>query len=651
MGYTVPQMKEALYKAHTSGNQEHARLIAATLRREIDRQSTDEGAKWDLQQGIQPVSPETIIKQPEAEQPGFIDKALGVGEAALTTATGATTGFLTGAGRAVGQLGKEIVQGNYGSNEAAQRVQQAMSEGMQSGTYMPKTQSGMQNVEAIGEATEVLGALPPVMAEAQLISSAARQAAGYAPVFRQNAKTATQRLNESIAPIAQKAKQTLTRSPSSPDGGLSVGAAQNTKATVRKSEADGLMVPIRLTQGEADREDFTQRRFEEETAKTDAGAALRERRAESNLRLQQNFDAMIDDVGSNLSEDLPELGDFVVSNLRNSAAKSKKEYKAQYTKAKESGGLDANIDLNPVAQYLNDNRAGRGENSIMNKVQRQLEVLEIGKGDFTNGSLSIGDSKSPSGNITINQAEDVRRFINKYVDNTDPNDLRVASELKGIIDGITENAGNKAWQAAHKLRRGHAQNFENVSLIKNLIGTRKGTEERVIAVEDVLNKVVTSAGAKRDNLTHLRKLLLDSGEDGEQAWREVQGGTLAYLREKSLNAGSDTQGTKYFSHAKFKNAIASLRKSGKTEILFSPKVRQNLDLLEQVSEYVMSAPSGVINSSNTATVLGFIADMALLGSTGVPVPVVSATKAFTQHIKDRKLKAKINKALGVENEK
>lgn len=650
MGYTVPQMKDALYQAHKSGNQEHARLIAATIRRELDRQATDDGAKWDLQQGIQPVAPETIIKQPEAEEPGFIDKALGVGEAALTTATGATTGFLSGAGRAVGQLGKEIMQGNYGSNEAAQRVQQAMTEGMQSGTYMPKTASGQNTVEAVGEATEFLGALPPVMAEAQLISSAARQAAGYAPVFRQNAKTATQRLNESIAPVAAKVTESFSRSQQN-DPGLSVGAAQNSKATVRKSEAEGLMVPVRLTQGEADREDFTQRRFEEETAKTEAGAALRERRAESNLRLQQNFDAMIDDVGSNLSEDLPELGDFVVSNLRNSAAKSKKEYKAQYKKAKESGGLDANIDLNPLAQYLNDNRAGRGENSIMNKVQRQLEVLEIGKGDFTDGSLSIVNAKNPSGNITINQAEDVRRFINKYVDNTDPNDLRVASELKNIIDGITENAGNKAWQAAHKLRRGHAQNFENVSLIKNLIGTRRGTEERVIAVEDVLNKSVLAGSAKRDNLTHLRKLLLDSGEEGEQAWREIQGGTLAYLREKSLNAGSDTQGTKYFSHAKFKNAVSTLRKSGKTDILFSPKVRQNLDLLEQVSEYVMSAPAGVINSSNTATVLGFIADMALLGSTGIPVPVVSATKAFTQHIKDRKLKAKINKALGVENEK
>lgn len=100
---------------------------------------------------------EENLARPLAEQPerSLLDEAIGLGEAALTTATGATTGALgfgLGALEGIaGELTGRIPQGE-GINEATRLASEL--------TFQPRTEAGQENVKALGD---VLGVLPPVL--------------------------------------------------------------------------------------------------------------------------------------------------------------------------------------------------------------------------------------------------------------------------------------------------------------------------------------------------------------------------------------------------------------------------------------------------------------------------------------------------------
>ena len=100
---------------------------------------------------------EENLARPMPEQPErtLLDEAIGLGEAALTTVTGATGGAIGfGIGAAEGILGEltgRIPQGE-GIHEATRLASEL--------TFQPRTEAGQENVKALGD---ILGVLPPVL--------------------------------------------------------------------------------------------------------------------------------------------------------------------------------------------------------------------------------------------------------------------------------------------------------------------------------------------------------------------------------------------------------------------------------------------------------------------------------------------------------
>ncbi len=101
--------------------------------------------------------------KPQQPEPTFGEKVLGAGETALTMATGATGGALGYAGGVLSQLPKEIVSGEFGSAESANRVERAAMEGAQDLTYAPRTETGQEYTETLGEIAEPMVAISPQM--------------------------------------------------------------------------------------------------------------------------------------------------------------------------------------------------------------------------------------------------------------------------------------------------------------------------------------------------------------------------------------------------------------------------------------------------------------------------------------------------------
>src|SRR5690606_22883751 len=104
--------------------------------------------------------------------------------------------------------------------------------------------------------------------------------------------------------------------------------------------------------------------------------------------------------------------------LRPAVAKSKAEYRAKYREAEKAGELMEPVNMQPLADYLNQNRAGRTSAPILNTMADELGVQRVGQGSLADGSVVAGDA-------TLAQAEALRKAVNRFVKDSDPNDLRV----------------------------------------------------------------------------------------------------------------------------------------------------------------------------------------------------------------------------------
>jgi len=563
--------------------------------------------------------PDLDYEAPAPKESSVGEELLGAGEAALTMGTGATTGMAGMVGGTLKQLAEEILSGNYGSQEAAKRVQDEAERVMGMFTYEPRTEEGQDIVRGIGEATAPLQAVAGLTAPMQTMA--------------QGARAAKPKL------LAEQSKQVVTKKPVS-NKPKSIGAVQIPPEQLRAQKAGELPVPIKLTKGQKTR-DFEQQRFERETAKLPEGEGIRDRFSQQNQQLQQNLDAFIDETGATLTEKY-EIGEAVSSALRKRAAKDKTRIRTLYREAEKKGHLKDKVTLDGLANHLNESRPESAVANVLKVIEdKSIQLGAVIKND---------DGKLITQPVDLKTAELLRKTINSATNQDAPN-IRQASIMKGLIDQSTEGKGGELYKKARGARDKYARDYENVSLIKNIMGTKRGTTERGVALEQILNKSIISESAPLDSLKQLRKLLQTEGGEGKQAWKELQGGTLQFIQDQALrNTSLDSHGNRVISAAGLDKVITRLDKSGKLDYIFGKKGAEQLRVINDVAKDVLVAPAGAVNNSNTATVLAGMMDIAISGTSGIPAPIATSFNALKNNIKSRKLKARINESLGKDKE-
>lgn len=131
------------------------------------------------------------------------EQALGAGEAALTTLTGATGGTLGMMGGTLQGVISELRSGEFGSNEAAQRIADRAEKAMADLTYAPRTESGQEYVGDIGEVGAAMAPLAGLGGQAAQIGQMAKAAS---PQVSQAARSATQAAKRATKPATDVAK-------------------------------------------------------------------------------------------------------------------------------------------------------------------------------------------------------------------------------------------------------------------------------------------------------------------------------------------------------------------------------------------------------------------------------------------------------------
>lgn len=661
---TMSQLQTALVNADKAGDMDAARKLAQFIKAEKARTGADKEGYLAIP-GSDDFGdvPGSVAPKPDSS---LGEKVVGAGETALSAVTGATAGTVAMGGGLIKGIIDEVIAGKFGSQEAADRIQQQAEGAAGAVTYAPRTEAGQNMTEGLGEVMQAVVPLTPLTAELGAIGAGARAVRPIAgAAVREGASAVASPIKQAAATLAEQVKSKIVEPTTSRTGpapgvgnaakfatpelqaaydqsasrtagtGADAGAAAVDMADLRQNLANELPIPIKLTEGQKTRA-FEAQRFERETAKQgEIGQPLRERFEDQNLKLQQNMDAFIDSSGAELTE-ARGVGEIVDKALRQRATRDKTKIRTLYKEAEKSGEMKAKVDMAPVLQVLKDSESAKSTAPVLGATEAELQRLSAlnytGRGEYN--KLTLGD------------AEQLRKFVNK-VAGSDSTNIKFARDIKEAIDASTEGQGGELYKKARAARAQYANDYENVGLVKQLINTKRGSTDRAIAMEDVLRKSVISPSTSLDTVTKLRQLLDTEGTTGKQAWKELQGGTLRHIKEEALKGISrDSAGNQVVSASALDKVINQLDRSGKLDYIFGRKQAEQLRTINEVAKDVLTAPPGVVNTSNTATVLAGLIDAGVMGMTGIPAPVASVVRLTTSRIKDAKLRARVKQSLG-----
>lgn len=594
---------------------------------------------------------------PNTPAPTLVDRAVGTGEAALTTVTGATGGAL---GMALGggnEIVKQILSGQLGTPEAARAAEAAAAQGAQALTYAPRTEQGQEQAAAVGGALQQLlpiaGVVPALVPPGVLprgTPAGVVARAGAEGVVRDiagdGAATAAARVadlaGKNISTLPRRALEALRKpaEDAAPTPGTmgSVGSAGADLATQRRATAGALPAPVELTKGQASR-DFAQLRFEQETSKDPGvGARLRERYAAQNQAILDNFDAWVDQTGAE-APSLRATGAAVDKVLAQQVARDKAEIRAGYKMAEKAGELEQPVELGGLVQHLNESAPDAATAPLLDVARRR--ALQLGIATEGEGGALVPQP------VPLKKAETYRQAIGRATDYEATN-VRQSTIIKGLVDEGTEGVGGELYRQARALRARYAQNYENRATVNKLLDTKRGSADRMVAFEDVFDHGILKGSL--DDVRNLRRVLHRAGGDGEQAWRELQGSTVSWIRnEATKGVATDQRGNPIISPAGLNKAIRTLDADGRLDFVFGKKGAQQLRDINDISRVVFTAPPGAVNTSNTASVLlAALGEAAAWGgATGglLPVPVLTGLRQLSVVVKDRRIQQRVDAAL------
>jgi hypothetical protein len=210
-----------------------------------------------------------------------------------------------------------------------------------------------------------------------------------------------------------------------------------------------------------------------------------------------------------------------------------------------------------------------------------------------------------------------------------------------IIDKMTEGKGGKAYQNARRLNAEYMREFEDTPVVKNILSMKKGSTQRAVAIEDLIEKSMLKG--PRSDVMQLFSTLEKAGPEGQQMINELRGYVAQRIKDEATKGvGRDINGLPYVSTHGLNKMIVDLDRSGKLDLLFGKQGAEQYRTLNEVTKDLQTVPVGTTNPSGTASTL--LAAMAEMGAqtamTGIPLPVAMIGKQIYGKVQTNK---KLNK--------
>ena len=423
----------------------------------------------------------------------------------------------------------------------------------------------------------------------------------------------------------------------------SVGAAELSAGQLRQAKARELLDPIDLSRDQYTR-NFADVNYAREKAKdATTGEPIRQKYAEDNAKLINNLNLEIEATGAQKTGiDRSELG----QELNNVVDKYKKDryqsVKDAYTAADTAGETLQQVPYQPVLDYINGIKTKRptqyDQNPILKMVEEDLRANDPNK----------------AGSVNLRQYDDIVQLINAETEYGTSNGFH-GSKIRGVIDKLIEGQGGQLYQEARALNNRYMKQFEENPAIRDITAFKRGTTERKIAVENLVEDSMLKG--PRSRVEELFKTLEEAGPEGQAMINELRGVVAEQIMtEATKGVGRDIRGNPIVSPTGLNNIITKLDKSGKLDLIFGKVGAERYRTLKDVVIDVKTVPEGSVNYSGTGAQLKNLAiqlsaDLGASALAGVPAPVTTIGTLLYKNHKNKKELNKVNEFLNYGKDK
>jgi hypothetical protein len=426
-------------------------------------------------------------------------------------------------------------------------------------------------------------------------------------------------------------------SPAASTAGMkSVGAAATPLELQRFAEAE--MAGLRLSEGEIKRDPVLLSVENEQARTASIQGPFLKRQRENNQAALRNLEQVLDSTDAQTG-DLANTGIRVVDVLMSGWGAEKKKTSSLYNAFRASPEAKVSVDTTPILNFLNEQARGvSGITGVPDTARQNAVALGI-------AAVSPDGRLIATPGTTLGKLEEFRQSVSA-IKATNPNDKRLASLLKQNIDAVGDPIGGERTRAMRAQRQRQAQKYENPAIVSRLLLERKGTDDPQTPVEDVFQKTILSA--RPSEITRIKRVLSTIPDaDAQQAWREIQGATVRHLMSNA-ESGIGQDNLPVISGAKLDAALKAFDQNGKLDLVMGKAAAEQIRNLNQVLKYIQSTPplTSINNSGTARTIVALMGEsVAQSALTGIPFPILQASKLLRDNIKDSRTRARITKAL------
>jgi hypothetical protein len=537
----------------------------------------------------------------------------GLAETGVSMATGAAA---TVAGNVAGAARTATSGSDFGTAEGVRKGGETAAKVRDFLTYQPRSEVGQEMTESVGKLMAPLEGLPPHVAlpAASDSSRARRELQSTTLKVRDLIERPSKRVAAGNPPWLASAPPRRTPR---------AWRASGPPRCRCRSLATGRSPRARRSETSSSCGSSAKR-----PSRGKAGAPLRERADNQNDAILQNFDAWVDQTGAEAPSRY-HAGRAVDEAVVERAKAAKVRINAAYDRARKSGHMNEPVPTDEVLAYLQKNAAaGINAGVIPGALQKLKELGGVGK-------------DGAAGAISINDLEELRILVGE-MSGKDATNAKYGRSIKEVIDRSMEGRGGELFQQARKLRSDFAREFEDHAIVDRIMSTKPGTKDRAVAFEDVFDHSILKSD--QDSLKHFRTLLQNAGPKGEQAWKELQGQTVEWLKgEATKGVALNERRQPVVSPAALKKAIRTLDADGKLDILYGKKGAQQIRDLGDLAQDVYTVPSGTVQTSGTASILMEAISNAALGK--LPTAAGKIVLGFKNFREGRTTQRKVREAL------
>jgi hypothetical protein len=500
------------------------------------------------------------VSTAQPKPPSLQDKILGAAEVPLTLGSSLVSGLVSPIAGVYGTL----TSGKYGTQEGIKAGEKTAANVAEALTYQPRTETAQNTLQSLAGA---ISGVPPVIGVGN---------AGMALLPEAISQT-----RRAVAPAAASTQQRMAALLQPKQTGMMGGGAASTdEALLRQQRAMSQNIP--LTKGEQ-LQSFPIQQFESEVVKENPELAksLIQFKEGQKKAILSRFEQLSEQTGAEYADPTAyrKVGSLVDSALVKQFDAKKAKVDQAYQAARDAGETKQIVDTTKLDQYLTFAQPEAISVPQINSIKAAFEELK----------------KVKNNQITIDDLENLYQRAGQLGEAGKPSGLFM-KDIKKVINEMTEGAGGDLYKAARAQRAELGNQFENTYRVAKLLGTKGGYADRAVALDDVFSHVVLDGSL--EEMRTVTKLLKKGGAEGQQAYAELQGQTVQYLKDQLTKNASGQ-----LSFAKLKAAVDTLDREDKLTYMFGKQGRDSLIDLRNTVQDALVKPPGSVNYSNTGSVV------------------------------------------------